>query len=291
MLDLDPSIHLHEVEVLSGFIDKIFDGTGVLVADVFDEIDRCLAHPCTQLWREQRRRALLDNLLVAALHGAIALTKVDEIAVGVAEDLKLDVMRVDHELFKVAIAIAETGHRFVGGRVEQADEFLFLEARTHAAATTTGGGLDHYWQPDFFGLGQCRLSIWHDVGAGRNRHAVGDRGGAGRSLVAHPRDHLRGRADESDPRRFANFRKTRIFREKSIARVNCIRTRDLRCGDNAVDLEIGLLARSRTDANRLISELNMHGIDIRLGVNGDRFHIQLAAGANDAEGNFAAVGD
>ena len=35
----------------------------------------------------------------------------------------------------------------------------------------------------------------------------------------------------------------------------------------------------------------MHGIDIRLGVNGDRFHIQLAAGANDAEGNFAAVGD
>jgi hypothetical protein len=34
----------------------------------------------------------------------------------------------------------------------------------------------------------------------------------------------------------------------------------------------------------------MHGIDIRLGIDGDGFHPQLPAGADDAEGDFAAVG-
>jgi hypothetical protein len=40
----------------------------------------------------------------------------------------------------------------------------------------------------------------------------------------------------------------------------------------------------------LVGELDMHRVDIRLGVNSDRFDIEFAAGADDAKGDFAAVG-
>ena len=44
-----------------------------------------------QLGVDGGRRRLLDDLLVAALDGAFPLEEVDDVAVGVAEDLHLDV--------------------------------------------------------------------------------------------------------------------------------------------------------------------------------------------------------
>ena len=36
VLDLDPGVHFHEIEILGLFIDEVFDGAGVLIADVAD---------------------------------------------------------------------------------------------------------------------------------------------------------------------------------------------------------------------------------------------------------------
>ena len=38
-------------------------------------------------------------------------------------------------------------------------------------------------------------------------------------------------------------------------------------------------------------KLDVHRIDIGLGIDGDGFDIELAAGADDAKGYFTAVGD
>ena len=70
-----------------------------------------------------------------------------------------------------------------------------------------------------------------------------------------------------------------------------IRTGDLGGGDDAVDLEVGFLAGGGADADGFVGELDVHRIDIGLGVDGDGFDIELAAGADDAEGDFAAIGD
>jgi hypothetical protein len=40
----------------------------------------------------------------------------------------------------------------------------------------------------------------------------------------------------------------------------------------------------------MIGELNVHRVDICLGVNSYRFDIEFAAGTNDAKGDFAAIG-
>jgi hypothetical protein len=37
--------------------------------------------------------------------------------------------------------------------------------------------------------------------------------------------------------------------------------------------------------------MDVHGIDVGLGIDGDGFHPELAAGADDAQGDFTAVGD
>ena len=56
---------------------------------------------------DQRRRRFFDELLVAALDGAIAFAQVDDVALVVAENLKFDVMRVLDEFLDVNAGIAE----------------------------------------------------------------------------------------------------------------------------------------------------------------------------------------
>jgi hypothetical protein len=60
--------------------------------------------------------------------------------------------------------------------------------------------------------------------------------------------------------------------------------------DDAADLQVALAARAGSDADGLVSEVNVHRIDIRFGINGDGFDIEFLAGADDAEGDFATIG-
>ena len=92
VLDLDPRVHLHEVEV-EVLVDQELDRPGVHVVAGLREPDRGVAHPAPEVGRHDRRRRLLDELLVAALHRAVALAEVHDVAVRVGEDLDLDVAR------------------------------------------------------------------------------------------------------------------------------------------------------------------------------------------------------
>ena len=66
MLDLDAGIHFHEVEIPI-IVHEILNGASIRIADALAEVDRCIAHFFAKLGRHQRRGALLDDLLVAAL--------------------------------------------------------------------------------------------------------------------------------------------------------------------------------------------------------------------------------
>ena len=58
------------------------------------------------------RRAFLDDLLMAALHRALALEQVHDVAVVVGEDLDLDVARALDQALDVQRAVAERRRRF-----------------------------------------------------------------------------------------------------------------------------------------------------------------------------------
>ena len=60
-----------------------------------------------RLGRERGRGRLLEQLLVAALDGAVALAQVHAVAVLVGQHLELDVPRVLHVPLQVHLAVAE----------------------------------------------------------------------------------------------------------------------------------------------------------------------------------------
>jgi hypothetical protein len=63
----------------------------------------------------ERRRRLLEHLLVAALDRAVAVEQVHDVALAVAEHLDLDVPRLLEVLLQVHLGIAERGARLLLG--------------------------------------------------------------------------------------------------------------------------------------------------------------------------------
>ena len=97
MLDLQPRIHLQEVEI-AVLVDDELDGSGRAVADVSRQGDRLFAHGAAGRFVEKRRRRLLDHLLVPPLDRAFALAEIDGVAVAVGQHLDFDMARVFDEL-------------------------------------------------------------------------------------------------------------------------------------------------------------------------------------------------
>ena len=291
MLDLDAGVHLHEVKI-AVVVDQELDGAGVLVVDRLGQGDRGLAHALAQLFRHDGRRTLLDDLLVAALHGTIALPEVNHVALAVGNKLELDVMRVLHEFLDVDVGIAESLLRLGACTVETFDQGDFVVRDAHAASAAARHGLDHHGETDLAGDAQRLTFCFHDaVAAGRDRHAGLDRLLARHVFVAHQADGLGGRTNEFDFATGTDLGEVGVFGEKAVARMNGVRIGNLGRADDAVDLEIALRTRGRADANGLVSKLDMEGLDVGLRVNGDAADAEFLAGADDAQGDLAAVGN
>jgi hypothetical protein len=127
VLHLDARVHLDEVE-LPVFVHQELDGAGVLVADVGEAAAESLADLLAHLRRDLQAGRFFNQLLVAALDGALALKERGHVAVLVGQDLELDVARLLDELFHVELAVAEgVGCLGVGGMKEIGQ---FLGVRT-----------------------------------------------------------------------------------------------------------------------------------------------------------------
>ena len=61
--------------------------------------------------------------------------------------------------------------------------------------------------------------------------------------------------------------------------------------DQLVDAEVALGRRARPDVDGLIGVAHVPRAAIAVGIHGDRRDPELAAGADDAHGDLAAVGD
>ena len=82
-----------------------------------------------------------------------------------------------------------------------------------------------------------------------------------------------------------------VFRQEAIAGMDGLCAGDLAGGDDGGNVEIGLGGGRRADTDALISQAHMHGVGIRRGVDRHGGDAHLLAGADDAKGDFAAIGD
>ena len=141
MFDLHARVHFDE-HVVAVFINKEFDGSRAAVVDVPREVHRVGADGLALFGRQARRGREFHDFLVATLHGAVALKEVDDVALPVGEDLDLNVLWVDHGLFKENGGVAESGFGLVRCCFAQFAEFVAGGDEAHTAPAASGDGFD-----------------------------------------------------------------------------------------------------------------------------------------------------
>src|SRR5690242_15588441 len=154
MLDLEPRIHLHEVETLAAFFGDELDRAGADVTNRARRRDRRLADIEPPLAGETRRRRLFYDFLMPALDRAIALEQMDDVAASVAENLHLNMAGAFEIAFQQHCVIAESAFRLAPGAVESARELGRARDDAHAPPAAAGGCFYHYRKADALGLGE-----------------------------------------------------------------------------------------------------------------------------------------
>ena len=291
MLDLQAGVHLQEVEGAVGAQQEL-DRAGAAIADGAGGRDGGGTHAPAQVGRHGGRGRFLDHLLVAALHRAVALAEMDDVAVGVGEDLDLDVARVDHGLLEDQLARAEGALGFGARRADRLQKVGVALDQPHAAAAAAGGRLDHHRQADLARLLlEVGVALVGALISRHARHAGIDHAPLGGGLVAHGGDGGRRRADEDQARLLAGRREGLVLGQEAVARVHGVGARLVRGLEDAVDAEIALADRRGADAHRLVGEGDVRGVLVGVGVDRDGAIAHRLGRAHDAPGDLAAVGD
>ena len=110
VLDLDARVHFDEIEL--AVVVQELHRAGAAIADALAGVGAQLADVVTLRLGDARRWRLFDDLLVAALHRAIALAQMHDVAVFVGQYLNLDVARHFQILLQEHRAVAECRLRF-----------------------------------------------------------------------------------------------------------------------------------------------------------------------------------
>lgn len=150
MLDLDPRVDLQEI-VAPVLAHHELDGPGIPVVDRLCQSDGVPVQSSPRFLGEVGRRGDLDDLLVPALHRAVALVKMHDPAVVVGQDLDLDVARVFHQLLAKHAPVAERGRGLARREVEGGLHLVRGPDDAHAPAAASHGRLEDDWVPGLFG--------------------------------------------------------------------------------------------------------------------------------------------
>ena len=109
VFNLHARVYLDEVKLTGVHIHQELDRSCALVVHMFADFFAEVVDGLTLGPAEVGGRRALDDLLVAALHRAVTLIEVINLAVAVAEDLHLNVARTGDHFLKIAFAVAKGG--------------------------------------------------------------------------------------------------------------------------------------------------------------------------------------
>ena len=256
VLDLDARIDLDEVEAPAVDVDQELHRAGRAIAHRSAQTDRGVADPLSDLLGEVRARRNLDHLLVTALHRAVALPEMDEVAVRVAENLHFDVLGPRDVALEEDVGLTERRRGFAPRLGDLLGQVPGPLDRPDPAAAAAKAGLDHQRVSDPLSDGRDVIVLAEGrLGAGHRRHADRMREPPRGDFVAERLEMPRRRTDEADSRFFAGAREAGVLGEESVARVNRIGAAALRDRDDLVDVEIRadrLAALGGADRVRLV---------------------------------------
>ena len=299
VLDLEPGVHLEEGEAPVGQ-DEELDGAGVHVADG--------ARPRSPRRRPARprrsgvttgRRGLLDDLLVAALDRALALEEVHDGAVGVAEDLHLDVAGArDVAARRTRCRRRRRTPPRAGPRPRRRPSSSGPSHHAHAPAAAAGRGLDEHGPAE--GRHRRRSTV---AGRRRRPRAGSRRWGARarppppwwpwpRASSPWPRSPSGGGPTQTSPAATHGPGEGGVLGQEAVAGVDGVgAAAPAPRATSGVDVEVGLGRRGPGQAHGLVGLGDVGGVGVGVGEHGHAADAQRVGGADDAAGDLAPVGD
>ena len=97
--------------------------------------------------------------------------------------------------------------------------------------------------------------------------------------------------DELDVAGLADLGEVGALRQEPVAGMDRVGAGDLGGADDRRHVQVAVGAARRADADVLVGEADVQRVLVGLGVDGDGLDAQLAAGADHAQRDLAAVGD
>ena len=163
----------------------------------------------------------------------------------------------------------------------------------HAAPAAAARGLDDHRIADLAGDPEVLVGIGAQraVRAGHARHAVRFHHFDGRDLVAHHADGLGLGADEDEAAFLHALGEIRVLRQESVAGMDRDRIGHFGRADDRGHVEIALRRGRRADADGFVRQQHVLEAVVGGGMRRDRLDAELAAGAQDAQGDLATIGD
>ena len=209
--------------MLSVAVQQKFHSARALVADGLRRFHGGPAHLLPQFRRQAPGGGFFNELLIPALDGAVPVSQVDDMALPVRQNLKLDVPGFQHQLFQIHLVVAEAGVGLRLGGGVSVGQVLSAVAAADAPAAATGAGLQQNGIAHRLRHGQSVLhGGYRPVGTGGH----GDPGGAhqvpGGGFGAGLPDGVPGGTDEGDAVFRTGIGKFRIFRQESVAGVQTV---------------------------------------------------------------------
>lgn len=141
MLDLNTGVDFDEV-VAAHLVNQELRGTRVPVANALRKLDGVAQDSLADLIGEVSGRGNLDDLLVTPLDRAVTFEQVDSVALGVSEELHLDVTGALEEPLDKDGAVTEGGLGLAHGPLERVLEIRHFADHTHTTTSTTHRSLD-----------------------------------------------------------------------------------------------------------------------------------------------------
>ena len=140
MLHLYAGVHLYEIK-FSVLVQKLH-GAGAAVAQGAAGVDADLSQLVPGRGGKTRSRRFLDDLLMAALHGAVPLPQMDDIAFLVRQHLHFDVARMFEKLLHVERVVAKGRGGLGPGHRHGVAQVRLAVHDPHPPAAAAGRGLD-----------------------------------------------------------------------------------------------------------------------------------------------------
>ena len=239
VLHLKAGVHLNEVGLALRGDEEFHRGEGE-IAHLANQHAGVFLEAFAQFGGNARPRGRGDfhELLVVALHGAVAFVKGEHVAVLVGDDLDFDVADLFEVLFHVQAGVAEGRLRHGGGLKKGIFQFAFLTNKENAAPASAALRLQHDGEGDFVDDLACGGHVDRAFRAGHHGDAepLGDL--ADLHLVAEQVHGVGFGADEGDARLFAFLGETLVFRRKAPAGMDGDDTALLRLGDDEIEVKV-----------------------------------------------------